>query len=60
MFSIIQANIFANPDAYPTIVNFVSQGITGMISQIRASNAEHSFYSDYNYGSLSFFNNQCE
>ncbi len=58
--SIIQANVFANPDDYPTIVNFVSQGITGMVSQIRASNAEHSFYSDYNYGSLSFFNNQCE
>ena len=58
--SIIQANVLANPNAYPTIVNFVNQGITGMVSQIGASNAEHSFYSDYNSETLSFFNNPCE
>ena len=58
--SIIQANVLSNPTAYPTIVNFINQGITGLISQIRASNAGHSFYSDYNYESLSFFNDQCE
>jgi len=58
--SIIRDNVLTNPNAYPTIVNFINQGITGMISQIRASNAEHAFYSDYNHESLSFFNNQCE
>jgi hypothetical protein len=58
--SIIQANVLANPSAYPTIVNFVNQGITGMVSQIGASNAEHSFYSDYNYETLKFFRAPCE
>ena len=58
--SIIQDNVLSNPNAYPTILNFINQGTTGLLSQIRASNAEHSFYSDYNYESLSFFNDQCE
>jgi len=55
----IQANVLANPAAYPTIVSFVNQGITGMVSQIGASNAEHSFYSDYNAATLDFFADPC-
>jgi hypothetical protein len=57
--STIQANVLANPSAYPTIVSFVNQGITGMVSQIGASNAEHSFYSDYNYETLRFLSDPC-
>lgn len=57
--SAIQANVLANPSAYPTIVSFVNQGITGMVSQIGASNAEHSFYSDYNAATLDFFADPC-
>jgi hypothetical protein len=57
--SVIEANVLANPSAYPTIVSFVNQGITGMVSQIGASNAEHSFYSDYNAATLDFFADPC-
>lgn len=57
--SVIQANVLANSSAYPTIVNFISQGVTGMVSQIGASNAEHSFYSDYNAATLDFFADPC-
>ena len=57
--SVIEANVLANPSAYPTIVSFVNSGITGMVSQIGASNAEHSFYSDYNAATLDFFADPC-
>lgn len=57
--SIIKANVRANPSAYPTIVNFINQGITGMFTQIAASNAEHNFYSDYNSATLDFFADPC-
>ena len=57
--SVIKANVLANPSAYPTIVSFVNSGITGMVSQIGASNAEHSFYSDYNAATLDFFADPC-
>jgi hypothetical protein len=52
--SIIQRNALNNPSAYPTIVSFINQWITGMVSQIGASNAEHGFYSDLNSESLMF------
>jgi hypothetical protein len=52
--SIIQRNVQNNPSAYPTIINLLNQGITGMISQIGASNAEHNFYSDLNWETLNF------
>ena len=52
--SIIQRNVQNNPSTYPTIVNLINQGITGMVSQIGASNAEHSFYSDLNWETLKF------
>jgi hypothetical protein len=57
--SVIKSNVLANPSAYPTIVNFINQGVTGMVSQIGASNAEHSFYSDYNEATLDFFADPC-
>jgi len=57
--SVIEANVLANPSAYPTIVSFVNSGILGMVSQIGASNAEHSFYSDYNAATLDFFADPC-
>ena len=57
--SLIQTNVTANPSAYPTIVSFINNGITGMVSQIGASNAEHSFYSDYNAATLDFFADPC-
>jgi len=55
---VIKANVQGNPSTYPTIVSLLSQGLNGL-SQIAASNAEHSFYSDYNYETLSFFNELC-
>lgn len=56
--NVIKSNVQATPSAYPVIVNLLSQGLNG-ISQIAASNAEHNFYSDYNYETLSFFNELC-
>lgn len=56
---IIQNNILANQAAYPTIVNLYNQGITNWFTQLGASNAEHSFYSDYNAATLDFFADPC-
>jgi hypothetical protein len=53
--NIITNNVQANPNLYPVIIGFINQGITGMVSQVAASNAEHNFYSDLNDATLSFF-----
>lgn len=52
--NIITNNVKANPNLYPVILGFINQGITGMVSQVAASNAEHNFYSDLNDATLSF------
>lgn len=56
--NVIKANVQGNPSAYPIIVGLLNQGLNGL-SQIAASNAEHNFYSDYNYETLKFFNELC-
>jgi len=56
---VIQNNILANQAAYPTIVNLYNQGITNWYTQLGASNAEHSFYSDYNAATLDFYADPC-
>ena len=52
--SIVQRNAPNDPSGYPEIVHFINQWITGMVTQIGASNAEHGFYSDLNPARLLF------
>lgn len=40
-------------------VNLYNQGITNWYTQLGASNAEHSFYSDYNAATLDFYADPC-
>lgn len=55
----IKNNILANPSLYPNIITLPSLLQTEALNQIAASNAEHKFYSDYNFETLDFFNNLC-
>lgn len=53
--NIITNNVQAYPNLYPIIIGLINQGITGMVSQVAASNTEHNLYSDLNDTTLSFF-----
>lgn len=55
----IKNNILANPFLYPNIIALSTALQIDALNQIAASNAEHKFYSDYNFETLDFFNNLC-
>ena len=57
--SLITQNVAAHPSLYPALV--VLPGLTqlGVSNEIAASNAEHMFYSDWNYASLQFMEHLC-
>jgi hypothetical protein len=55
----IKNHILANPALYTSFVGLTNEQRIEALSQISASNAEHKFYSDYNFESLDFFNRLC-
>ena len=55
----LASNIQSNPSAYPTIVSLPPGRQSNAFGQIAVSNAEHNFFSDYNYETLKFFNQLC-
>jgi hypothetical protein len=57
--TLILANVQANPSAYPVILSLSGAEKLEVLNQISSGNAEHNFYSDYNYASLQFFNRLC-
>jgi hypothetical protein len=56
----IRNRITENPSLFPNIIQLPPTLISDALSQIAASNAEHKFYSDYNFETLNFFNTLCE
>ncbi len=56
----IRNRIIANPSLFPNIIQLPISFTNDALSQIAASNAEHKFYSDYNFETLNFFNTLCE
>jgi len=56
----IRNRIIANPSLFPNIIQLPISFTNDALSQIAASNAEHKFYSDYNFETLNFFNVLCE
>ena len=57
--STLATNIQSNPTGYPTIISLTPGRQSNVISQIAASNAEHNFFSDFNFETLKFFNQLC-
>lgn len=55
----IKKHILANPALYPNIIGLPTSLRLEALSQIAASNAEHKFYSDYNFQTLDFLKNIC-
>ncbi len=55
----IKNHILATPVMYPTIIGLSTNKLVEALNQISASNAEHKFYSDYNYESMHFFKSLC-
>lgn len=55
----ILSNIQATPLSYPVILSLNVNQQLEALNQIGASNAEHKFYSDYNFETLKFFNEIC-
>lgn len=55
----IKNAILANPALYPTIISLSPAAQIEALNQIAASNAEHKFYSDYNFETLDFLTNLC-
>lgn len=55
----IKNNILTYPHLYPSIVSLSGTLQKEVLKQISASNAEHTFYSDYNFETLNFINNLC-
>ncbi len=55
----IKSNVLANPILYPSIISQNTATQVEILNQISASNAEHKFYSDYNFQTLDFFNRLC-
>lgn len=55
----IYNNILASPLSYPTIVTLPSNVQLEIFDQIRCANAEHDFFSDYNYETLKFLKDPC-
>lgn len=55
----IMNNVLVHPSLYPNIIALSSSLRKEVLNQISTSNAEHSFYSDYNFETLNFINNLC-
>lgn len=55
----IKNHILANPVLYSSFIGLTNEQRIEVLSQISASNAEHKFYSDYNFESLDFLNRLC-
>lgn len=55
----IKKNILASPSLYPTIAGLTPTQRLEALNQISTSNAEHSFYSDFNYSTLQFIGSLC-
>jgi hypothetical protein len=55
----IKNHILATPALYSSFVGLSNEQRLEVLSQISASNAEHKFYSDFNFESLDFFNRIC-
>lgn len=55
----IKTNILASPSLYPAIIALSNPLKLGVLNQIATSNAEHQFYSDYNFETLNYINNLC-
>lgn len=55
----IENNIITNPSLYPNIISLSASLQQSALNQIKASNAEHYFFSDYNFATLDFFNSLC-
>jgi hypothetical protein len=55
----IKNNVQSNPGQYPSIISQNTSTQVEILNQISASNAEHKFYSDYNFQTLDFFNRLC-
>jgi hypothetical protein len=53
----IKNNVLANPSWYPNIASLTTSLQIDVLNQIAVSNAEHKFYSDYNFETLNFLNN---
>ncbi len=55
----IKSHILATPALYSSVIGLTTAQQIEVLSQIAASNAEHKFYSDYNFESLDFLNRLC-
>lgn len=55
----IMNNVLAHPNLYPNITALSGSLRKEVLNQISTSNAEHSFYSDYNFETLDFIQNLC-
>lgn len=55
----IKNNILLHPSFYPNIITLSNPLRLEVLNQIAASNAEHKFYSDYNFETLNYLNNLC-
>jgi hypothetical protein len=55
----IQTNVTSNPSSYPNIIALSGVIRLEILNQIGTCNAEHNFYSDFNYESLQFLNHLC-
>ncbi|MES2800654.1 MAG: T9SS type A sorting domain-containing protein [Bacteroidota bacterium] len=55
----IKYHVLANPSLYPSIIALSPTLQIEVLNQIAASNAEHKFYSDYNFETLDFIDNLC-
>jgi hypothetical protein len=55
----IKNHILATSALYSSLAGLTNEQRLEVLSQISASNAEHKFYSDYNFESLDFLNRLC-
>ncbi len=55
----IKNHILATPALYTSFVGLTNEQRLEVLNQIAASNAEHKFYSDYNFESIDFLNRLC-
>lgn len=55
----IKNHILANPALYTSFVGLTNEQRIEALNQISSSNAEHKFYSDYNFESLDFLTQLC-
>ncbi len=57
--SIIKAGVLAHPSSYLSLLTLPVNAQIDVMSEIASGNAQHSFYSDWNYASLQFFDHLC-